>query len=269
MQVRVCPNCGIENQRSRTVCSECHASLATVTLSVSTKADAPEATVAQPAAVATATMEVTATPPAPEPTLADIAPTSMGPKPYVSAPVEVKQGFGFGYLVLGIIILAGIAIAFWPRKFVEPKVPATKVVESFLQAKRVGSVEYVKPYLTKASIKALERPANDRQFKSAGITPREFQKMLLFGIPPTADQIANSTIKADLVQDKDADKYTRIVHANLDTKIKSNPIARVIDSFNSDYYYVLFLEDGKWKVDLNATNKRSLGLGPTRLPFGK
>lgn len=253
MDVRVCPRCGTENKKSYISCSNCRTSLANVPVSQgegdATSLDTTQRTAPAPAAAPPA-VQAPSRPPAPPGVGSQQSPG------YRSEPV--KLGPGPLPIVIVCVVIAGLIAAaalMGNRKNHPPKplVAADQVVISFLQAKKTRKFDKVKPYIDQESIDLVETSFSGRQAESAGITRKEVEEMLVFGVGPKFDELENATMTAQVVEDKEFDGETRaLVRATVSPKFSGGL------QIDLESEYVLVNEAGKWKVSLPESNRRMM-----------
>lgn len=139
------------------------------------------------------------------------------------------------------------------KPVVKPSVSADKVVTAFLQAKSTGTLASVKPYLCKSSIEFLDNALNTPQAKSAGFTRQEVHKMYLWDVEPSKDKLQGATITTTIIEDKEAKENTARVRATV------APQSSEFGPLSMDFDYILVIEDGQWKVDLQESSKANMG----------
>ncbi len=179
----------------------------------------------------------------------------------------VIGGTGFALMHSGLLKGA-------PRPTESPE----KVMLAFLEAKKTEDLEKCRPYLSRRSIEIIENTFGSSQARSAGFTMKDSADWALFSIPPTSREMAGRELTAkETKDDKEADSSMAIVHITVDAKEEPAPepaqpessgsFSEVFDFGPVDVDCVLVAEDGHWKVDIEKTNRRGLGLGKKGNPF--
>ena len=243
MQVKVCPECGVENKVDNAMCSACYASLDGVAATLSKKTDEQPAAPAQP--------QPGPAPAAPSPGAGPSGPVagpsgtvppggsaSSGP-PFSERPRPVKQGSGSGItaFLLIIIVLGGAFAAWW--FLMKPKSP-DQVVQAFVGAALEGDYKKAKPYMTKATIAELEKMYGSEEKIAADLKNN---------VAMTKDAKLEEFTFEEPVYEGES---TAIVAIGLPSD-PSNPMQAMAASFKPEM--VLLKEDGKWKFDMKATGE--------------
>jgi hypothetical protein len=294
MQVKVCPKCGAENREASAACSNCYSSLDGVSPTESTKASQPiqpRPAVARPPKTTPAPAPTQQMPASSQQTQMGTA----GPPPgmpqrlpdgaYVVQPKRTSTALivvivlaivfvvfgGIGYLIASQLGLLGTEPA--------PTEQPDKVVLAFLEAKRTRAITRVEPYLTEESLDLINNFLNTAQGRSAGFGRKEIARMFLWDVPPTPDDLAKSAIKTTVLKDDPLVKTNHgraaVVRVELEMKmpVLSEPMSQqpgtspppgsfvpdkdAMGVFKPEFEYVLYVEKGKWKVDLQMSTKRS------------
>lgn len=291
MQVKVCPKCGAESRESSAACSNCYWSLEGVSPTESTKASQP----VQSKPVAPRPSKTT---PAPAPTqqMPASQQTQMGtagPPPgmpqrmpdgaYMRPPKRTSAAAIVVIVLLivfavfgGVGYLAVTQLGLFNSEPMPTEQP-DRVVLAFLEAKRTHAFTKVEPYLSKDSLEFLENYLNGAQGRSAGFDRKEIQKMFLWDVMPTADDLARDPIiKAAVVKDDPLVKTNHgraaVVRVEMEIRMpslsmpsqpggqsQSMPMLdkNVLGPLAPEFDYVLYPEGGKWKVDLQMSKTHS------------
>lgn len=200
-------------------------------------------------------------------------------------------------VVLGALVVFGaIGYALMNSPFVKGGPPPTespeKVMLAFLEAKKTEDFAKCKPYLSSRSIEIVNNTLGSKQARSAGFTIKDSADWALFGISPTSREMAGKVITVkNKKDDKEADNTMAIVHVHVEAKAEPAPAPQpltppgvepppaaeeseegkdfsdMLDFGPVDCEWVLVAEDGRWKVDIEETNRRGLGLGKKGNPF--
>ena len=165
--------------------------------------------------------------------------------------------------VLGAVILAGLVYFVWAHTRPEPKIPAERVVVSFLEAKKTRTLAKVEPYMSKASVEMVRNAFSGRQAQSAGIERSEIENMMLFGRAPSIEELMVSKIEAVRVQDKEIPRNQAVVVAKLTSPARGDEEDEEPSEYG--YEFVLVCEKNEWKVDLEETRRRESAGGPKLL----
>lgn len=169
-------------------------------------------------------------------------------------------------LVIGVVAFVGLKM----RPFVqmaaqEPKVPADKVVTSFLEAKKARDYEKVKPFLSEESIKTINVAFSGKQMASAGFGPEDSHKMYLWEVCPTPRQLNMSTYTVKPIASEEAAKQRmRVVRVNLAATEEAKASQDISDmteigGMAPEVDFFLVKEKGEWKIDVVATNRNISG----------
>jgi len=191
-------------------------------------------------------------------------------------------------VVLGVMVFAVTKSGMFKGK-AKPTEPADKVMLAFLQVKRTEDLAKCEPYLSQHSIKMIQNTLSSKQAQSAGFTRKDAADTVIWSLPPTREDMNGKEITASVLKtDRDASDSVAIVQVTCDEKQEA-PVAQPLlppgqeppqqpekhDNFGMSMRlgrvsvtYVLIAEDGKWKVDIDNTNRRALGLGPRTSLFG-
>lgn len=249
MQVRVCPKCAFENGPATVACLNCNTRLVGLPLMEREQTESAAAQSAtgqnQSSSREPGQPQAATSPPVP-PSLRQRYDSVIKQPP----PEPVKERFNpLPLVLLLVVIVAGAVIAFTLQKPPkQPTVPPDTVVISFLEAKKTNNFSKVEPYLSKASVEKIRGIFSNRQAESAGFNQHDVEKMLLFDLPPQAEELKGSEIRTTLIQDKEAEKNTATVRATILS-------ATILGQIELEFDYVLVIEDGEWKVDLERSSK--------------
>jgi hypothetical protein len=161
-----------------------------------------------------------------------------------------------------------------------------QVVVAFLAAKKTHAITKVKPFLTQASLDLLGKLLNTEQGRSAGFDRPEVARMFLWEVSPTPDELSAHTVKAQVVPNdplvEENDGRAAVVYVELVLNEPSMPQSSQspeapsppavgpqagatpnasdegpLEIFKREYIYVLYPEEGKWKVDLQMSTKKT------------
>lgn len=249
MQVRVCPKCAFENGPATVACLNCNTRLVGLPL---TERDGTGSTVAQSEITQnlssggeTEQPQTATSPPVPPSLRQRYDKVTNRPPP---EPVKERSN-PLPVVLLLLVIVSGAVIAMVLQKPPQkPTVPPDRVVLSFLDAKKTNNFDKVEPYLSKASVEKIRGIFSGRQAQSAGFSQQDAEKMLLFDLPPQAEELKDSEIRTTVIQDKEAEKNTATVRATI-------LAASILGQLELEFDYVLVIEDGEWKVDLDRSSK--------------
>lgn len=311
MQVRVCPKCKAQNRPTSAACSNCYASLESVPVTEGTappvatsaaprapRAAAPTRQTRPPHQAGVPGQTQMGTPVAPPPGMPMPPGAQMPPGAYQMAPPPKKSPAG---LILLIVFVAALAIGGMMfvamksgllRPEPRPTEDPAKVTIAFLEAKRSEDLAKCEPYLSSRSIKIIKNTLSSPQARSAGFTEKDAAEWMLFGVSPTAKEMAGKQIAAsEVIGDEEADNRTVVVHVVIDAKDEPAPASKPLlppgatpppepaepegkvsleDLFDMgpvDMHFVLVAEEGHWKVDLEETDRRAEGEPKAKRPF--
>lgn len=167
--------------------------------------------------------------------------------------VVAQSGPGYTpYIIAGVVLFIGLIISLFNQQNMKPKLPVGRpeaVAASFIEGKRTGKIDNVKPYLSDNSIKILDNAFSSRAAKSAGITHSDVERMFLFDIPPTKEDLQYAT---DL-QYKCVSTIDEM--ENGEAVIQISGVAKLSNGYDMpvEGAVVLTAEDTEWKVDIQAT----------------
>lgn len=194
-------------------------------------------------------------------------------------PVKKKSPAGIVALVLGLIVvvIGGGVFALMQSGLMggesRPTESVEKVATAFLDAKKNNDYDTCKPYLSEASIEKLNSTIfNSKQAQSAGFGTKESSDMLLFSQDPAPKnlKLGGAVSVKELKTDKEADNQTAIVKVHVDgktnTPVGEGPVseeaaeaASMWDVGPVDCELVFIAEGGKWKYDVEETERRAAG----------
>lgn len=288
MEVRVCPNCGTENKKSRSTCANCYASLASAPATESGAGTQPAAS--QGPAIPGAPMQKeqarhasspVGTQPRPQAPPPGVPPTRVGAgvqPPYSSSEPASGGSMAWLFILIGLLVVVGIAVLmgshlnpFAKKELPEPKVPADKVVASFLEAKKERDYKKVKQFISAKSAEDIETMFSSRQMKSAGFTLEDACDAHLWSVSPTPKQLRLSTYTTKSVSNEEAEKEgKRVVRVNLTAlPVAENAVdmgdKMALISMVPEIDFYLINENAEWKIDLEASSKQAPGK-PMSLP---
>ena len=170
-----------------------------------------------------------------------------------------------------------------------PTEPPDQVVVAFLAAKKTHAITKVEPFLTQASRELLGKYLNTEQGRSAGFDRAEVARMFLWEVSPTPDELSTHTVRAEVLKNdplvENNNGRAAVVHVELPLnetvmqQSSTDPNAApppgmapqpgampnpppILDGgsselFKREYLFVLYVEDGKWKVDLQMSRKHT------------
>lgn len=263
MEVRVCPSCGTENKRSRSSCANCYASLASVPATQSGAGAKP--TAPQGRTLSSAPMQGARAQSNPQ------TPPAGAPAPGYSSPQPESRGsLAWLFILVGVLLAIG-AVAFVGlqlRPFVkaasaEPKVPADKVITDFLEAKKTHDYAKVKPFLSEASITAIDATFSGRQMQSAGFTREDAYNTHLWDVSPTPRQLGMSDYAVKPIANEEAAKEgMRVIRVSLTPKQSARESEDMSDmsqmaSMAPEVDFYLVNEKAEWKIDLKETTRHA------------
>jgi hypothetical protein len=244
MQVKVCPKCGAENKPDKASCSGCYSSLEGVVETEAKARPAPEPNRPQaqapPAAQPLSGSPLTgpATPAGPTPA-DNYTPPPGAPSPY-GAPMTfpekrsapVSRGTNWIAIVLVVVLLGGAAYGGWwyyTNKIMGPD----KIVQRFLDAAKAGDYEKMKACLTQSFINKIQAvPGGEEKVKAD--LPSQISKM-------------DGNITGVTYDEKNSS--LAYVAVEVSSKQQLPPGMTSLDMVCSK-------ENGRWKVDLEATGAR-------------
>lgn len=301
MEVRVCPKCKAQNRSTSAACSNCYSSLESVPVTEGTAPQMSAPVAPRPPRTATPTAAPTqqmgAPPQAqqmgvpPQTQMGVAAPPPGRPLPpgaYQTAP-KSKSPVGIILVVLFIALAAvgGLAFAVMKSGFFKPDAPPTespqKVMLAFLEAKKTEDLTKVEPYLSENSKNIIKNTLSSKQAQSAGFTSKDSANMVLWSMTPTSEEMRDTQIVVNEMKgDRDADQHTAIVNVMVQAAPepaqapkpllppgqtpppepeKKVDLSKFFHSEPVEVQYVLIAEGGKWKIDVDDTKRRALGLG--------
>lgn len=217
MLVKVCPKCAEDNEPGRRMCRQCGAAIDEIPLTVTTKEEKP-----------------------PEPLQLKVVRKPL-PKPLKIA--------------IGAIVVVLLFYIFVLRQPPKPKVPADQVTLSFLQAKTTRNYANVEPYLSAESAEIIRDKMGDRREMSQGSSKSEVTDTLVFGRPPSVEELVSGKVEASVVEAKDLPRNDALVRVTISMEIPG------VETHPNQYYFVLTNERRQWKIDLAESRKREDGGG--------
>lgn len=215
----------------------------------------------------------------------------MPPGAYQTHPQPKRAPVGIIVVVILVVCAAlGVMVFAVSRSgFFKPDPPPTespeKAMLAFLEAKKTEDMAKCQPYLSEYSVYTIQHALSSKQAQSAGFTHKDAADMLLWSMPPTREELGGDKeiIATEMKGDRDASDRIAIVHVVVDFKAEPAAAPRPLlppdqtpppepdkkmDFVKSlhlgkvDIQYVMRAEQGKWKVDIDDTHRRALGLGP-------